>query len=101
MISLAIALLGCTAFLWHSSSSHDTLLQTALAQSELKIANTRGLRLEVIENQAPMVRILLPNQSEADRGIEVIFPEHITARQHGKTIAEHLYLSTVSSQAFQ
>ena len=53
---------------------------------------TSGLRLEVMEQKAPMLRILLPQQSCADRGVEVIFPEHVTARQHGHTDPEHLYL---------
>ncbi len=74
----------------------------ASSKPELAIVNrSTGLRLEVIDNKAPMLRILLPRQSVADRGIEVIFPEHVTARQHGKNDPEHLYLFSDRSQAFQ
>jgi hypothetical protein len=47
------------------------------------------------------LRILLPQQPAAERGIEVIFPEHVTGRQHGKTEPEHLFLYTRSAQAFR
>jgi len=55
----------------------------------------------VMDGQAPMLRILLPQESDADRGIEVIFPEHVTVRQPGKTDADYLYLFSRSTQAFR
>src|SRR5262245_40359823 len=95
--SVVVTLLSCLALLSFAAKPFSARSQT----TELSITNNRGLRLEVIENPAPMVRILLPKQSAADRGIEVIFPEHITARQKGKTTAEHLYLSTSIARTFQ
>ncbi len=43
------------------------------------------------ENADPTLRIVLPGHPESDRSIEVLFPEHVTARRHGSVNAEHLY----------
>lgn len=52
-----------------------------------------SLRLLVVEeNASPMLRMLLSSQPVSDRGIEVVFPEHVTVREQGKSEAEHLYL---------
>src|SRR5262245_7047856 len=57
------------------------------------IANAAGMRLVVDrENSQPVVRIVLPGREESDRTIEVIFPEHVTARRRGVASAEQLYL---------
>lgn len=57
------------------------------------VQNADGLRLVVAdENTQPTLRIILPGRPDADRAIEVIFPEHVTARKHGSTESEHLYL---------
>jgi hypothetical protein len=37
-----------------------------------------GLRLTVINKDFPLLKILLPGQSNSERGIEVEFPEHVT-----------------------
>jgi hypothetical protein len=60
---------------------------------ELALTNHAGVRLQVDqENANPSLKILLPGQPAADPGIEVLFPEHVTARRHGNTEAQHLYL---------
>lgn len=52
-----------------------------------------GLRLLVApENNQPNLRILLPGSADTDRTINMLFPEHVTARRHGAAEAEHLYL---------
>jgi hypothetical protein len=57
------------------------------------IQNRSGLRLLVApENNQPTLRVLLPGSAESDRTITVLFPEHVTARRHGVSEAEHLYL---------
>jgi hypothetical protein len=57
------------------------------------IRNPNGLRLLVApENTQPTLRILLPGSPESDSAIEVIFPEHVTARRKGVSEAEQLYL---------
>ena len=57
------------------------------------IHNSTGLRILVAaENKQPTLRIVLPDRPETDRTIEVIFPEHVTARIRGNKVAEHLYL---------
>jgi hypothetical protein len=57
------------------------------------IANATGLRLVVDEeNSQPVLRIVLPGSAQSDRTIEVIFPEHVTARRGGQANAEQLYL---------
>jgi hypothetical protein len=60
----------------------------------LEISNAAGgLRLLVArENSLPSLRILVPGQPASARRIEVLFPEHVTVREHGKGQAEHLYL---------
>ena len=44
------------------------------------------------ENAQPVLRIVLPGQSESNRAIEVIFPEHVTARRRGSIDAVQLYM---------
>src|SRR5262249_56317490 len=58
-----------------------------------QITNGRGLRLSVDEeNDVRAVRILLPTQQDCDPGIWVLLPEHVTARETGKTEPRQLYL---------
>ena len=60
---------------------------------ELVVTNRAGVRVQVDkENSNPSLKILLPGQPASDPGIEVLFPEHVTARPHGSTEAQHLYL---------
>lgn len=57
------------------------------------IHNSNGLRLLVDdENTQATLRIILPGHPASDRAIEVLFPEHVTARKQGSADAEHLYL---------
>lgn len=65
----------------------------ACAQVPASVQNASGLRLLVAsENTQPTLRILLPGHPDGDRAIEVIFPEHVTARRQGSIDGEHLYL---------
>src|SRR5213080_2660596 len=51
-----------------------------------------GLQLLIDqENAAPTLRVILPGRSASDRTIEILFPEHITAVQHGSTTPQQLY----------
>jgi hypothetical protein len=60
---------------------------------ELAVTNRAGIRLQVDEkNTNPSLKVLLPHQPASDPGIEVLFPEHVTARPHGSKEARHLYL---------
>jgi len=64
-----------------------------VAQTTPVISNKSGLRLLVEEEDTqPTVRIILPGKPLGDRAIWVLFPEHVTARRHGETDAEQLYL---------
>jgi hypothetical protein len=45
-----------------------------------------------IENTQPVLRIILPGHPDNDRTIEVLFPEHVTARRKGSAEGEHLYV---------
>ncbi len=56
------------------------------------IQNQLGLRLLVANANSPTLAIVLPGYPDSDRSIEVIFPEHVTARRHGSGEAQHLYL---------
>ena len=63
------------------------------AQEPRSIKNDAGLQLVVArENAQPVLRIVLPGQSESNRAIEVIFPEHVTARRRGSIDSVQLYM---------
>ena len=65
------------------------------AQNELAIIDANsGLRLAVLNKNFPLLKILLPNQSNSERGIEVEFPEHVTGLNEQTKTVEHLYLVT-------
>jgi hypothetical protein len=64
------------------------------AQEFAVVDATTGIRLQRVgEDASPELRIVLPGQPASDPGILVLFPEHVTAREHGKTDSKHLYLS--------
>lgn len=66
---------------------------TAAAQLPAPIRNAAGLRLLVAdEDTQPVLRIVLPGQPLTDRSIEVIFPEHVTARAQQTNVEQHFYL---------
>lgn len=44
------------------------------------------------ENTQPAVRIVLPSHPDGDRAIEVLFPEHVTARKTGAAEGVHFYI---------
>ena len=57
------------------------------------LQNAHGLRLLVAtENTQPTLAVILPGDSDADRTIQVLFPEHVSARKQGAAEVEHLYL---------
>lgn len=69
------------------------------AQSKLEIIEpTSGIKLAVINRDFPKLQILLPEQSNAERGIEVEFPEHLTVVNEKSKIARHLYLESRGNQ---
>ena len=58
-----------------------------------RIRNVDGLQLLVPrQDERPLLRIVLPGHPVSDRAIEVLFPEHVTARRHGASEPTHLYL---------
>ncbi|PYP80401.1 MAG: hypothetical protein DMD35_04655 [Gemmatimonadetes bacterium] len=60
---------------------------------DLVVRNRAGMQLMVDEeNTQPALRIVLPGHPTSDRSIEVLFPEHVTVREHGATDARQLYL---------
>jgi hypothetical protein len=69
----------------------------ACAQS-LVVQNAAGVRLLVEdENTQPSLRIVLPGHAETDGAIEVLFPEHVTARKQDGA-EERLYLFRAGRQ---
>jgi hypothetical protein len=44
------------------------------------------------ENTQPALRLILPGHPDSDRAIEVLFPEHVTARKTGAVEGEHFYV---------
>jgi hypothetical protein len=69
------------------------------AQDFVVVDPGTGIRLQrVEEDTSPTLRIVLPSQPASDPGILVLFPEHVTSREHGKTNHEHLYLYRPGTQ---
>lgn len=63
------------------------------APQELIVRNKGGMQLAVAgQNNYPTLRLVLPGQPTSDRSIEIIFPEHVTIRPHGKTDGYQLWL---------
>ena len=63
------------------------------AQEPRSIKNHAGLQLVVATENAQLVlHIVLPGQSESNHAIEVIFPEHVTARRRGSSDSVQLYM---------
>lgn len=79
---------------FHSEKNRIILVKKeADGYQELVIRNSAGMQLMVAaENTQPTLRIVLPGQPTSDRAVEIIFPEHVTVRPHGKTDAYQLYL---------
>jgi len=67
---------------------------TILHAQTQSVQNGTGLRLLVANEKNPVLAIVLPGYTATDRSIEVIFPEHVTAKLHGSSEPEHLYLFT-------
>jgi hypothetical protein len=65
----------------------------AFAQEPIDLTNSEGLRLSISEaDTQPALMIELPGYPSNGPAIEVLFPEHVTAKKMGNTDAEHLYL---------
>jgi hypothetical protein len=57
------------------------------------LRNSAGMQLKVAEqNTQPTLRIVLPGHPLSDRALEVIFPEHVTVREHGSADGKQLYM---------
>ena len=70
-------------------------LLNACAQNELSVIDSKsGLKLSVINKNYPLLKLLLPNQSKSERGIEIEFPEHVTGLNSKNGLVEHLYLES-------
>lgn len=84
--SLALTLLSAS---FSFAACRGASVSTPLALTD----PTTGIRVEVSQQDAlPALKILLPAQPASDPGIYVLFPEHVTARGHGKSDAVHLYI---------
>jgi hypothetical protein len=69
------------------------LAGSVAASGSVLVHPESGLRLVPVEGEAyPVLRILLPDQIESSRGIEVDFPEHVWGRHRGTAETEQLYL---------
>lgn len=67
----------------------------ARSQNRLAVTDQRsGLKLIVVNKQYPLLKLLLPDQPETDRGIEIEFPEHVTGLNLQSKDRQHLYLVT-------
>jgi len=58
-----------------------------------RLKSASGLQLVVDDaNAAPTLRLVLPDRSDSDRSIVVLFPEHVTVVRTGATDGQQLYL---------
>ena len=85
--SVALALV-----LWLCATGSGCAQTRTLGGDTLVVRSATGLELRVAANPDPALRVVLPGSDTADRAIEVLFPEHVTALQHGRAVAEQLYM---------
>jgi len=67
----------------------------ATAQPVLSLSRTYGVIVIVINQHYPLLKVLLPHQSPADRSIEIEFSEHVTGKNQETKNSEHLYLASM------
>lgn len=74
---------------------------TTPSAQELVVSDpASGIHFQVVqEDTLPALKINLPGQPASDPGILVLFPEHVTAREHGKSDSEHLYVFRPGTQS--
>ena len=83
----------CTRPLFFCSAAVACWTVLLGAQMPHPIRNADGVSLMVApQNTQPTLRVVLPDGQDTNPAIEIIFPEHVTARKHGSTESEHLYL---------
>ena len=90
-----LTMLNCARLICVAVMVQLPLAVIAQTQSSLtnELVNKEGLRLSISETDTqPALTIALPGESSDRPGIEVLFPEHVTARKKGDTDAERLYL---------
>lgn len=81
--SLALLLLSLSAFYGLTGS----------AQQPMTMQNSAGMKLIVDPGHTdPVLRVVLPGHPDTDSAIEVVFPEHVTAKTAGAADAGQLYL---------
>lgn len=66
---------------------------TAQQIDSLLVRNTHGVQLRVMNSDVPTLDVILPGHEREPRTINVLFPEHVTARVVGDSSVVHLYLS--------
>ena len=70
-----------------------TALPPLKAQSLAVVDVTSGLRLAVADDYAcPTLRLFLPGDKSASGSVLIVYPEHVTVSEHGKSEPKHLYL---------
>ncbi|WP_221392692.1 hypothetical protein [Dyadobacter sp. NIV53] len=69
--------------------------------SEIKVQPqlmiSKGLKVIVVQKDFPLLKVLLPNQPNSDRGIEIEFPEHVTGLNQKNNKIEQLYFVSKGS----
>jgi hypothetical protein len=68
-------------------------VSVANAQVTISVQNNVGMQLSVAPQHAePALRVVLPGRPVSDTSINILFPEHVTAIEHGSTAATQLYI---------
>jgi hypothetical protein len=74
-------------------SSHLACGAFLHAEQPSAIRNAKGLRLLIDpDDTQPVLRVVLPGHADSDAVIDVVFPEHVSAKKTGENEAAHLYL---------
>lgn len=92
IIAISLVMASAISLLVAISASRQPSHEVTSAPIE-SVRNSAGMQLMVAEeNTQPTLRLVLPGQPTSDRAIEIIFPEHVTVREHGSADAYQLYL---------
>jgi hypothetical protein len=86
-------ILGFIAFFISSDKPRSDALSASATRETLSVSNAAGLRMTMAEEYAnPALWLSIPDEPSGQNAVLIVFPEHVTVREHGSDTAEHLYL---------
>jgi len=77
------------------------VLAASSRSQTLELHNSAGLRMSVdTDDHNPALTIFVPDGPDNARSSIILFPEHVTARAHGQSEPEHLYIFRPGPQGY-